>query len=229
MSQEMDYTLAFMAGILGSGHCVGMCGSLVSACFVRMGEAGKGVVPAVAYHGARVSVYVLVGFIAAGLGLALVSTGIVGKVQGILQIVAGLVVILLGLDILGWLPRRLPLLGMPMRSFGKYYFAAASKGAVRGAAVAGLMNGLMPCALTLAVAVKATAAPEIWQGGALMLAFGLGTLPSMLFVSFVLGRLGAQARGWLLKGAAMVVIALGAATLMQGLRFFMVMRNLSNW
>lgn len=229
MSQEMDYTLAFMAGILGSGHCVGMCGSLVSACFVRMGEAGKGVVPAVAYHGARVSVYVLVGFIAAGLGLALVSSGIVGKVQGILQIIAGLVVILLGLDILGWLPRRLPLIGMPMRSFGKYYFAAASKGAVRGAAVAGLMNGLMPCALTLAVAVKATAAPEIWQGGALMLAFGLGTLPSMLFVSFVLGRLGAQARGWLLKGAAMVVIALGAATLMQGLRFFMVMRNLANW
>jgi sulfite exporter TauE/SafE len=225
----LDYTLAFMAGILGSGHCVGMCGSLVSACFVRMGEAGKGVVPALAYHGARVSIYVLVGFLAAGLGLALVSTGIVGKVQGILQIVAGVVVILLGLDILGWLPRRLPLIGMPMRSFGKYYFAAASKGAVRGSAMAGLMNGLMPCALTLAVAVKATAAPQVWQGGLLMLAFGLGTLPSMLFVSLVLGRLGASARGWLLKGAAMVVIALGVETLLQGLRFFAVMKNLSNW
>ena len=229
MAAELDYTLAFMAGILGSGHCVGMCGSLVSACFVRMGEAGKGVVPALAYHGARVSIYVLVGFLAAGLGLALVSTGIVGKVQGILQIVAGVVVILLGLDILGWLPRRLPLIGMPMRSFGKYYFAAASKGAVRGSAMAGLMNGLMPCALTLAVAVKATAAPQVWQGGLLMLAFGLGTLPSMLFVSLVLGRLGASARGWLLKGAAMVVIALGVETLLQGLRFFAVMKNLSNW
>ena len=140
MGGELDYTLAFMAGILGSGHCVGMCGSLVSACFVRMGEAGRGVVPTVAYHGARVSVYVLVGFLAASLGLALVSTGIVGKIQGILQIVAGVVVIALGLDILGWLPRRLPLIGMPMRSFGKYYFAAASKGAVRGSAMAGLMN-----------------------------------------------------------------------------------------
>jgi sulfite exporter TauE/SafE len=226
---EIDYTLAFMAGILGSGHCVGMCGSLVSACFVRMGEAGRGAVPALAYHGARVSVYVLVGFIAAALGLALVSTGIVGKVQGILQIVAGLVVILLGLDILGWLPRRLPLIGVPMAAFGRYYFAAASKGAVKGAALAGVMNGLMPCALTLAVAVKASTAPEIWQGGGLMLAFGLGTLPSMLFVSFVLARLGARARGWLLKGAAIVVIALGAATLIQGLRFFAVMRNLANW
>ena len=229
MEGEIDYTLAFMAGILGSGHCVGMCGSLVSACFVRMGEAGRGAVPALAYHGARVSIYVLVGLLAAALGLALVSTGIVGKVQGILQIVAGVVVIALGLDILGWLPRRLPLIGMPMRTFGKYYFATAAKGSARGAAMAGLMNGLMPCALTLAVAVKATVASEIWQGGLLMLAFGLGTLPSMLFVSFVLGRLGAAARGWLLKGAAIVVIALGAATLMQGLRFFAVMKNLSNW
>ncbi len=229
MAAELDYSLAFMAGILGSGHCVGMCGSLVSACFVRMGEAGKGTIPAVAYHGARVSVYVLVGFIAAGLGLALVSTGIVGKVQGILQIIAGVIVILLGLDILGWLPRRLPLIGMPMRTFGKYYFAASAKGPLRGAALAGLLNGLMPCALTLAVAVKATAAPQVWQGGLLMLAFGLGTLPSMLFVSLVLGRLGASARGWLLKGAAIVVIVLGVETLIQGLRFFMVMKNLSNW
>ncbi|MDO8608232.1 MAG: sulfite exporter TauE/SafE family protein [Phaeospirillum sp.] len=229
MAAELDYSLAFMAGILGSGHCIGMCGSLVSACFVRMGDAGKGAVPAVAYHGARVSVYALVGFIAAALGLALVSTGIVGKVQGILQIIAGVIVILLGLDILGWLPRRLPLLGLPMAAFGKYYFAASAKGPVRGAAMAGLLNGLMPCALTLAVAVKATAAEQVWQGGLLMLAFGLGTLPSMLFVSLVLGRLGAQARGWLLKGAAVVVIALGIATLMQGLRFFAVMKNLSNW
>ncbi len=229
MEGELDYSLAFMAGILGSGHCVGMCGSLVSACFVRMGEAGKGTVPAMAYHGSRVAIYVLAGFVAAGLGLALVSTGIVGKVQGILQIIAGVVVILLGLDILGWLPRRLPLVGLPMAAFGRYYFAAAAKGPVRGAAMAGLMNGLMPCALTLAVAVKASTAGQVWQGGLLMLAFGLGTLPSMLFVSLVLGRLGAQARGWLLKGAAIVVIALGVATLMQGLRFFMVMKNLSNW
>ncbi|RAU20331.1 sulfite exporter TauE/SafE family protein [Paramagnetospirillum kuznetsovii] len=229
MGEELSYSLAFMAGILGSGHCVGMCGSLVSACFVRMGEAGKGILPVMAYHGARVSIYVLVGLLAATLGLALVSTGIIGKVQGILQIVAGLVVIALGLDILGWLPRRLPLIGMPMRSFGKYYFAASAKGPVRGAALAGLMNGLMPCALTLAVAVKASTAPDIWQGGMLMLAFGLGTLPSMLFVSLVLAKLGAKARGWLLKGAAVVVIALGAATLMQGLRFFMVMKNLANW
>ncbi|CAA7612527.1 sulfite exporter TauE/SafE family protein [Magnetospirillum sp. SS-4] len=229
MEDDLDYMLAFMAGLLGSGHCVGMCGSLVSACFMRMGEAGKGIVPALSYHGARITVYGLVGLLAAALGLALVSTGIIGKVQGILQIVAGVVVIVLGLDLLGWLPRRLPLIGLPMAAFGKVYFAAAGQGPARGTALAGLMNGLMPCALTLAMAVKATAAATVWQGGLLMLAFGAGTLPSMLFVSLVLGRLGARARGWLLKGAAIVVIALGAATLIQGLRFFAVMKNLSNW
>lgn len=229
MEGEIDYALAFMAGLLGSGHCVGMCGSLVSACFVRMGEAGRGMVPAAAYHGARVAVYGLAGLLAALLGQALVSTGIVGKAQGILQIVAGLVVIALGLDLLGWLPRRLPLVGVPVAVFGRYYFAAASKGAARGAALAGMMNGLMPCALTLAVAVKASAAPQVWQGGALMLAFGAGTLPSMVFVSFVLARLGAGMRGRLLKGAAVIVVALGVGTLLQGMRFFAVMKNLPNW
>jgi sulfite exporter TauE/SafE len=91
------------------------------------------------------------------------------------------------------------------------------------------MNGLMPCAMTLAIAVKATSAAHPLQGGLLMLAFGLGTLPAMVFVSVVFNRLGAGLRGLLLKGAAVVVIGLGVVTLMQGVRFFEVMRHLADW
>ena len=229
MAATLDYSLAFTTGLLASGHCVGMCGSLVSAFFVRMGEAGKGVVPVAAYHGTRIGLYTLVGVLAASLGLALVSTGIIGKAQAILQIVAGLVVILLGLDILGWLPVRMPLIGLPVAAGRRIFLAASQRGPVAGAMAGGVLNGLMPCALTLAMAVKATSAPSPTEGGLLLLAFGLGTLPSMLFVSLVFGRLGAGLRGLLLKGAALLVIGLGVATLYQGARFFAVMRNLSNW
>ncbi|MGE4279248.1 MAG: sulfite exporter TauE/SafE family protein [Magnetospirillum sp.] len=229
MDGQLDYGLAFTAGILGSGHCVGMCGSLVSAFFVRMGDAGKGWRPLVAYHGARLGIYTLVGLVAAAIGLALVSTGIIGKAQAILQIVAGLVVIVLGLDILGWLPMRLPAIGLPAAAARKMFAAAGQAGPMRGAALGGVMNGLMPCALTLAMAVKATAAPHPLAGAGLLLAFGLGTLPSMVFVSVVFGRLGARLRGILLKAAALVVIALGVATLSQGIRFFEVMLPLPNW
>lgn len=229
MDGYFDYGLAFTAGLLGSGHCVGMCGSLVSAFFVRMGDGGKGVLPLVSYHGSRIAIYTLVGVVAAAAGLALVSTGIIGKAQAILQILAGVVVIVLGLDILGWLPVRLPAIGLPAGAARRIFATAGRRGPVWGAAAGGVMNGLMPCALTLAVAVKATSAAHPFQGGLLMLSFGLGTLPAMVFVSVVFGRLGAGLRGVLLKGAALVVIVLGVATLMQGVRFFEIMRQLANW
>jgi hypothetical protein len=61
---------------------------------------------------------------------------------------------------------------------------------------------------------------------ALTLAFGAGTLPSMLSASMLFGKLGPRFRGWLLKGAAPFVIALGVSTLWQGLRHFLVMVKL---
>jgi hypothetical protein len=229
MPDELSYSLAFAAGVLGGAHCVGMCGSLVSAFFVRLRENGRGILPLMSYHGARIGMYMLVGLIAATLGLALVSTGIIGKTQAILQIAAGLFVIVLGLDLLGVLPARVPVIGLPSALMARLFASNARRGPAAAAAVGGLMNGLMPCALTLAMAVKATTVPHPVQGALLMAAFGLGTLPAMLFVSVLFSRLGAAARAWALKSAAIVVVVFGVLTFTQGVRFFEVMRNLPNW
>jgi uncharacterized protein len=59
-----------------------------------------------------------------------------------------------------------------------------------------------------------------------MLAFGAGTLPAMLSASVLFGKLGPRFRGWLLKGAALFVIALGISTLWQGIAYYLVMRKL---
>ncbi|MBP5998748.1 MAG: sulfite exporter TauE/SafE family protein [Azonexus sp.] len=221
---EFSYWLAFMTGLLGSGHCLGMCGGLVSGFFMKLGA--KGVWPYLAYHGARVSLYAVVGFIAAAIGAVLVSTGQIGLWQGALQIVAGIVVILLGLDLLGVSPVRNRLGFAPIGWLRKQFTLAVQKGPVVGALIGGAINGLMPCSMTMAMAVKATTAPSILEGGLLMLAFGAGTLPSMLSASFLFGKLGPRLRGWLLKGAALFVIALGVSTLWQGLRYYAVMRSL---
>ena len=221
---EFSYWLAFMTGLLGSGHCLGMCGGLVSGFFMKLGA--KGVWPYLAYHGARVSLYAVVGIIAAAIGAVLVSTGQIGLWQGALQIVAGIVVILLGLDLLGVSPVRNRLGFAPIAWLRKQFTLAVQKGPVVGALIGGAINGLMPCSMTMAMAVKATTAPSILEGGLLMLAFGAGTLPSMLSASFLFGKLGPRLRGWLLKGAALFVIALGVSTLWQGLRYYAVMRSL---
>lgn len=224
---EFSYGLAFMTGLLGSGHCLGMCGSLVSGFFMKLGA--KGYAPYAAYHGARVAVYALIGLIAASLGAVLVQTGLFGKVQGILQIAAGLVVILLGLDLLGISPIRNTLGFAPIAWLRRQFAAATRQGPVLGAAIGGAINGLMPCSMTMAMAVQATAASIPLEGAFLLLAFGAGTFPAMVSASVLFGRLGTRTRGWLLKGAALSVIVMGASTLWQGIRYFAVMRNLASW
>jgi sulfite exporter TauE/SafE len=52
---EFSYWAAFMVGILGSGHCIGMCGGLVSGCFMKL--QAKGPWPYAAYHASRIAIY----------------------------------------------------------------------------------------------------------------------------------------------------------------------------
>jgi sulfite exporter TauE/SafE len=216
VSAGFDYGLAFMAGVLGSGHCLGMCGALVSGYFMNAGKA-KSYTPYFFYQFARIFVYMLVGFAAAALGVVLVSTGMFGKIQSVLQIIIGAVVIILAFGILGWIPFQGSFRLLPMKLLRKGYASSRTKGPIIGASIAGLMNGLMPCPLTFAMAVKATTAPSVLEGGLLMLTFGAGTLPTMLFISFAFGRMNASVRGLMLKLAAFIMIAMGCNTIYMGL------------
>jgi hypothetical protein len=216
VSAGFDYGLAFMAGVLGSGHCLGMCGALVSGYFMNAGKS-KSYTPYFFYQFARIFVYMLVGFAAAALGVVLVSSGVFGKVQSVLQMTIGAVVIILAFGILGWIPFQGSFRLLPMKLLRKGYASSRTKGPIVGASIAGLMNGLMPCPLTFAMAVKATTAPSILEGGALMLTFGAGTLPTMLFISFAFGRMSASVRGLMLKLAAFIMIAMGCNTIYMGL------------
>jgi sulfite exporter TauE/SafE len=221
---EFSYALAFMTGLLGAGHCLGMCGGLVSAFFMKL--QAKGPWPYLTYHAGRIAVYAVVGLIAAALGAVLVSTGRLGLAQGILQIIAGAIVILLGFDLLGLSPIRNAYGFAPLAWLRKQFMTATQKGPIVGALIGGAINGLMPCSMTMAMAVQATTAPSPPEGMLLMLAFGAGTLPAMLSASVLFGKLGPRLRGWLLKGAALFVIALGVSTFWQGLRYFLVMYKL---
>jgi sulfite exporter TauE/SafE len=225
LAAHFSYALAFMTGLLGSGHCLGMCGGLVSAFFMKVRTGGAHAY--LAYHGARLTVYALVGLVAAALGAVLVATGGIGLAQGVLQIAAGLVVILLGLDLMGISPIRNTVGFAPLAWLRRQFVVAAQKGPVIGAAIGGAINGMMPCSMTMAMAVQATTAPSVAEGMLLMLAFGAGTLPSMLSATFLFGKLGPRLRGWLLRFAALFVVVLGCSTLWQGARFYLVMHKLA--
>jgi len=214
-----DYGLAFMAGVLGSGHCLGMCGALVSGYFMKAGPS-RSYLPYFVYQLARIFVYTLVGFAAAALGFVLVSSGVFGKVQSILQMFIGSVVIILALGILGLIPFQGSVRLLPMNLLRRGYAESRTKGPILGATIAGLLNGLMPCPLTFAMAVKATSATTIMEGGLLMLTFGSGTLPTMLFVSVAFGKMSAHFRGLMLKSAALIMIIMGCNTIYMGMSFY---------
>ena len=214
-----DYTLAFIAGVLGSGHCLGMCGALVSGYFMNVGE-NKSLLPYFAYQLTRIFVYVSIGLLAATLGVVLVSGGMFGKFQSILQMAIGSIVIILALGILGLIPWQGSVKLLPMNLLRKGYASARTKGPVVGAMIAGFLNGLMPCPLTFAMYVEATSATTVVEGGLLMLAFGAGTLPTMLFISFAFAKMGAGLRGLMLKSAAVIMIFMGLNTIYKGLTFY---------
>jgi len=215
-----DYTLAFIAGFLGSGHCLGMCGALVSGYFMSSGKQ-RSYWPYLTYQASRISVYALVGITAASLGVVLVSGGMFGKIQSVLQMVIGIVVIALAFGILGWLPWQGSIRLLPAQWLRKGYAASKRQGRFGGAALAGLLNGMMPCPLTFAMAVKATTAATLFEGGALMLAFGAGTLPMMLFISFAFGKIKASIRGMMYKAAAAIMVAMGINTFYRGFSFYL--------
>ena len=214
-----DYGLAFMAGVLGSGHCLGMCGALVSGYFMNSGPS-RSVWPYFTYQISRIFVYTLVGFAAAALGVVLVSSGVFGKMQSILQMFIGSVVIILAFGILGWIPFQGSIRLIPMNVLRKGYAQSRTRGPLLGASIAGLLNGLMPCPLTFAMAVKATSATTIMEGGLLMLTFGSGTLPTMLFISVAFGKMSANFRGLMLKSAALIMIIMGCNTIYMGMSFY---------
>jgi uncharacterized protein len=211
------YTVALLTGFFGSGHCAGMCGALVAGFFMKTEK--KSAWPYIAYHFARITMYFIVGISAAFIGVALVATGLLGHIQGILQIVIGFFVIILALGIIGLSPWQFSMKYMPTKVLNKIFMSAARRGSVLGASMGGMLNGLMPCPLTFAMAVNATTAPSLVEGGLMMLALGVGTLPTMLVVTFAFGKLGTAARGLMLKVAAVLMIVMGANTMYNGLRF----------
>ncbi len=214
-----DFTLAFIAGVLGSGHCLGMCGALVSGYFMNVGK-NKSLLPYFAYQLTRIFVYISIGFLAATLGMVLVSGGLFGKFQSILQMAIGSIVIILALGILGLIPFQGSVKLLPMNLLRKGYAKARTKGPAFGAMIAGFLNGLMPCPLTFAMYVQATSATSVAEGGLLMLAFGAGTLPTMLLISFAFAKMGASLRGFMLKSAAIIMIFMGLNTVYKGLSFY---------
>ena len=210
-------TASFAIGFLGSLHCVGMCGGLVTA--ITMTRSNVWWPGVIAYQIGRITTYTALGFIIGLLGSLINNSQWLNGAQSIISIIAGVIIILLALHIGGWLPdpfsrfsRRIT----EITGFSKFIKAAATTDNTTPWYSAGLINGLLPCGLVYAAISLNLTATTVGQGIAGMLLFGLGTVPAMLAVPALMRAVTPTTRGRILKVGAVVLIIIGALTVVRG-------------
>jgi sulfite exporter TauE/SafE len=179
---ELSLLGALLAGLLGGVHCVGMCGGIVAAFSFRADGSAPPFRLHLAYNAGRVLSYTVFGALAGTLGSTLNLLEI-RPVQTLLYLLAQGVMILLGLYLAGWNHWVLAfekLGGGLWRQISPAFRSLLPVRNVPGGLLAGMVWGWLPCGLVYSVLVAAFAAGSASSGAALMLAFGLGTLPNLL-------------------------------------------------
>lgn len=226
MHAEASYLAAFLVGLLGGVHCAGMCGGIAGALSLGLPPALRGrwrsALPyLLGYNAGRLFSYTVAGALLGGIGGLAVEMAAVHQARIVLQGVAGLFLLAMGLYLGGWW------LGLVRveRLGGRFWHHLEPLGRrllpVRSPAMAlslGLVWGWLPCGLVYSTLIWAMASGDAVRGALLMLSFGLGTLPNLLAMGLMAQRLAAWLRRpWVRRGSGVLVLLLGLYTLGQAM------------
>lgn len=219
----MGYGMLFLVGLLTSVHCIAMCGgiSLTQCLPVKKTtdrESGASAFrPALLYNLGRVISYTVIGFLLGFAGMVIggvLGSGVSVLLQGCLKLIAGVFMVIMGMNMLGIFPwlRRLNL------SMPKFLAVRVGKQKERSVQplVVGLLNGLMPCGPLQSMQIVAFASGNPFAGALSMLLFSLGTVPLMLGLGSVVAALGKRFAQKVMSVGAVLVVVLGLAMLSQG-------------
>ena len=223
MNAELTFLAAFMAGIVGTAHCLGMCGGIAAALGVNArgaaGGRGGAALFALLFGVGRVSGYMLIGALAGLLGRGVAAAVDVPTWAAVTRIATGLMLLLIGLQIAFHLRLLAPVEQGGARIWARLAPLARRFIPVRrprDALVLGLLWGWLPCGLVYSVVLLAMLAGDPLHSALLMGAFGLGTLPGMTAVTLSSSQLGWSApRGPLrrLAGVALMLFGLWTAAM----------------
>jgi sulfite exporter TauE/SafE len=207
-------TTVFLASVLGSLHCVGMCGGFVA--FYSGADCSGGsrrLLSHAAYSGGRLVAYSILGLAAGTVGAALDLAGSLAGIQRVAAVAAGVVMIAWGILALlriggvkvfkhgsgsrlsGWLRRGVSLVG--------------DRPPVVRAATVGLLSGVLPCGWLWAFVVTAAATGSAIGGVAVMAVFWAGTVPVLLALGLGAQVLSNPLRRHIPALTAVILVALG--------------------
>ena len=203
----------FLVGLLGTVHCFGMCGSIVGALTFQLPQDRPRWPFHLAYSSGRIFSYSLAGALVGSLGQAGMMLRDVAPIQHLLYGFSSFMLIVLGLYLAGlWgFAQQLERVGALLwKRIQPYTQRLLPVRTIPRALILGGLWGWLPCGMVYSVLIVALASASAERGALTMLVFGLGTLPSILFI----GLFWERCRTWIQHPrvrliAGLVVAALG--------------------
>lgn len=205
----------FTLGILGSFHCVGMCGPLALSLPVQHLQGFQRFAGIITYNIGRIVTYSILGFILGFVGMSFSFFGW----QQIFSIVLGCILLLIFFASL--FRKRIfknsfiqktwnqYIIGLLSSLFGKKSFGALF--------LIGLLNGLLPCGLVYMAVAGGLATGNVLYGSLFMASFGLGTLPAMIAMSFAGSFISLKIRNNMKKAIPYIFACMGILLILRGM------------
>ncbi len=215
----IELPLIFLSGLLGSSHCIGMCGAFAMSIGMGSSSSLRNLTRQIVYTLGRIFTYSFAGIAAAFVGLRLIrGLSINGgfNVQAILALLAGILLIVQGLNSLGvrW-PWRAATTSVPCGS-AKFLRTFLTAPGLMNVFLAGVLTGLLPCGLVYANLLLATSTVSLWRAALLMAVFGAGTAPLMIVTGWGASLLPMRVRQMTMNLAAVCVVLTGVLSIYRG-------------
>jgi len=218
MPADVTLISAFLVGLLGSTHCLGMCGGIVSAFTFGLHpdirRSPLRLAPyLLAYNTGRIASYAIAGALVGALSAQLFGLAPPMQIRWLVKLVTGGFMIALGLYLAGWWPGLTLLekwggvIWKRVEPFGRRLLPVDHPLKALGF---GLVWGWLPCGMVYAALAWALASGSALHGASLMIAFGLGTLPMLLAIGAAAEWLRDLVRNpWVRRVAGLSVLLVG--------------------
>jgi uncharacterized protein len=194
---------ALLTGLLGSFHCVGMCGSLVLAIQAQRWQS------IVLYHTGRSMLYAVFGLLFGLFGRGLYIAGF----QQYISVILGIAMIIFVVIPNG----HFPFLYGYYQKARQFFKPFQQRNQWAAAFVLGVLNGLLPCGLVYIAVFAAIATADALYGALYMFLFGVGTMPLLLALHFTQHQLPTAWRIRMTKTVPYFVVLVGCLLIMRGL------------
>ena len=215
----MGYGMLFVIGLITSVHCIAMCGGINLSQTLQKKDPDTEEISktmfrnTLSYNVGRVVSYTVIGGVLgaigglAGIGDSLQTSTVF---QGMLKLLAGIIMVVMGVNMLGIFP------GLRKIKIRMPFLKGSSLRKKRMPFLVGLCNGFMPCGPLQSMQIVALASGNVLTGAFSMFCFSLGTVPLMLGFGSVFSVLGKKFTRQILKIGAILVVVMGLAMMNQG-------------